>query len=730
MPYPHSGRAEELESFSDLGSWIVDVATGAVTCSTALLDVVGIARHPGTLRIGDLFTHATDDDRLRVAHAVQRAVLVEGSMSEDVCLNEGGQSRWIRVRGKVSATHPGRIVGTCQDVTEEKRREHLLAERAMRDPLTGLPNRSVFVDRLREAIDDLDGGCAGVLFIDLDRFKSVNDRYGHGVGDNLLAKVASRLARSVLPGDTVARFGGDEFAVLCASLTEPEALDRLAQRVLSAVAAPMELEGRQMRVTASIGLVHVFERTADPQTVLREADSAMYEAKQGGRDRVESFDHDSRVRRAEARLVSEEVAGAVDRGELELWFQPVVSLEDWSVVSVEALARWRHPERGVLGPAAFIPVAEADGTIVKLGAWVLREACTFAAEQSTSICVNVSAKQLSSHDFAGTVRGALRDAGLEPAQLCLEITETVLMEDIEASIDVLRELREIGVRIAIDDFGIGYSSLNYLRRLPLDIVKIDRSFTAELGDPACEAIVAAIANLSHALGLTVVAEGVESRQQLIALRALRCDHAQGYLLAWPMTREELAAWDPEAWRADAPKPDVDMGALLARRAEAFRQRTGRSIVVQAPPTMRPVAVDPETIATVVDELLANALAYSAEDLPVVVRCSTDRRYVRVSVSDWGIGMTPHDAERCWEQFFQGSRSPVNGSRGTGIGLYVVRSLIEDLGGFTAVKTSPKGNTTFTVAVPQQRRPMGAGVGESNSIQEFMKQVGLPARGVR
>jgi signal transduction histidine kinase len=227
-----------------------------------------------------------------------------------------------------------------------------------------------------------------------------------------------------------------------------------------------------------------------------------------------------------------------------------------------------------------------------------------------------------------------------------------------------------------------------------------------------------------------VAEGVESRQQLIALRALRCDQAQGYLLAWPMTRDELASWDPHGWRADAPSNEVDMRDLISRRAESFRSRTGRSIVVQAPPTMPRLAVDREAVVTVVDELIANALAYSAPDLPVVVRVSADRRYVRVSVADWGIGMTRHDAERCWEQFFQGSRPPVNGGRGTGIGLYVVRSLVEDLGGFTAVRTSPKGNTTVTFALPTQRRAMGAGTGESSSIQEFMKQVGIPARGER
>jgi anti-sigma regulatory factor (Ser/Thr protein kinase) len=261
-------------------------------------------------------------------------------------------------------------------------------------------------------------------------------------------------------------------------------------------------------------------------------------------------------------------------------------------------------------------------------------------------------------------------------------------------------------------------------------VKIDRSFTSELGDPAANAIVAAIANLSHALGFTVIAEGVETRRQLVALRALRCDQAQGYLLAWPMTRAELAAWDPEVWSAASPIADVDVRALIGRRVEVTRKSTGRSILVQAPPTMPTVSCDAEIVGVVIDELLANALAYSHDDRPVTVRISADRRWIRVSVADFGIGMSAQDAERCFEQFFQGEQPPVRGQRGTGIGLYVVRSLIEDLGGFTSVKTAPRRGSTFTFALPRQRRRPGAGMGEDSSIQEFMKQVGIAPRGTR
>jgi signal transduction histidine kinase len=342
------------------------------------------------------------------------------------------------------------------------------------------------------------------------------------------------------------------------------------------------------------------------------------------------------------------------------------------------------------------------------------------------MAVNVSAKQLADPDLLGHVRSALGQAGLPPSNLCLEITETVLMDDIEASIAVLQSLRDLGVRVAVDDFGIGYSSLNYLRRLPVDIVKVDRAFTAELGDPAANAIVAAIANLSHALGLEVIAEGVETRQQVVTLQALRCDQAQGYLLGWPMTIDEIPTWSPTAWKSEIAE-EIDVVALVGRRVEVARGRSGRHLSFQAPQSSVLVPCEPDAIVTVLDELVANAIAYSEPDTPVTVRVSSDRRWVRVSVSDWGIGMTKSDAERCFEQFFQGERGPVSGRRGTGIGLYIVRSLIESIGGFTAVKSSPKGHTTITFALPRQRRTPGAGVGERSSIQEFMKQVGVQPR---
>jgi diguanylate cyclase (GGDEF)-like protein len=722
---PHDEEPEVV----DLGSWIVDVATASVTCSADLLTLVGIRRPPGgILRMGDLFAHAAEDDRLRVSRALQDAVLLTGVLSEDVCLHLGDVTRWVRVRGKVSTANPSRVVGTCQDITADKQRERAEAEGGRLDPVTGLIDHARFLARLRQAIRSIDGDVIGILHIDLDRFADINERFGSDAGDAVLARVAARLTRSIRPGDVVARLGGDEFAVLCVELVDDESLPRMARRMLNAIAVPMPLAGEHVRVTASIGMAEVDAADTDPETALREADAAMYEAKQGGRARVESFDRAARSRRATQRRVSDEIAAALADEQFELWFQPMVALDDWRPVGVEALVRWRHPERGVLSAGEFIGVAEDDDSILDLGEWVLRAACKHAAATSLAIAVNVSAKQLAASDFVTVVLSALVEADLEADRLCIEITESVLVEDVERSIEVLQQVRAIGVRVAIDDFGIGYSSLSYMKRLPVDVVKIDRSFIADLGDPASDAIVAAITTVSRALGFTVVAEGVEARKQLIALRALRCDVVQGFLLAWPMTAAELQEWDPRAWQRDAPSTDVDLREVLGRRAESHRRRTGRSIVVQASST--PVTADPETIGTVVDELLNNALAYSAPDLPVVIRATSHRRWVRVSIADYGIGMTDHDASRCWEQFFQGTRSPVSAARGTGIGLYVVRSLIEGMGGFVSVKTSAKGHSTFTFAIPRRPRPTGEGVGERSSIQEFMKQAGIPPRGER
>ncbi|MBV8981770.1 MAG: EAL domain-containing protein, partial [Acidimicrobiia bacterium] len=390
-------------------------------------------------------------------------------------------------------------------VAHQKRAAAALAFEAIHDSLTGLPNRVFLAERLGQALRKLERGSRrlGLFFVDLDRFKLVNDRYGHTAGDHVLTAVAQRLAEAVRPYDTIARFGGDEFVVLCEDLDDVGA-SVLARRLLHSVAAtPIAFDDRETFMSVSVGVVLTDDPGASPELMLRDADHAMYQAKQSGRNRFSFFQQESRAR-AEARLErANELRRALDARELTVHYQPLVDLTEGSRCAVEALVRWRHPRLGMIPPLEFIPAAEESGLIVSLGAWVLEQACADVVgwNGEHTVAVNLSARQFDDPGLLDTVAGALARSGLEPNRLCLEITESVLMEDIESSVEALLALRSLGVRIAIDDFGTGYSSLAYLSRLPVDVVKVDRSFVAGLGaDAAADAIVASVVSLSHAMG--------------------------------------------------------------------------------------------------------------------------------------------------------------------------------------------------------------------------------------
>ncbi|MCW2612718.1 MAG: hypothetical protein JWM15_3964 [Cryptosporangiaceae bacterium] len=430
----------------------------------------------------------------------------------------------------------------------EATRRHL----ALHDPLTGLPNRTLLTDRLEHALarrDQLTGDVV-VLFLDVDQFKVVNDGMGHAVGDMLLRQLAERLRGAVRVGDTLARFGGDEFAVVCERVTTAE-FDRLGERITMAVGRPFHLNGREVFVTVSVGIA-----VAGPDeaalTVLQNADVAMYRAKSGGRARSVTFD-DAMYRQASARLDSESgLRRALDRGELRVHYQPIVDVRTEAPTGFEALVRWEHPDRGLVSPAEFIPVAEETGLIVPIGEWVLAEALAQVQTWRTelpgaadlTIAVNLSASQLLAPDLLRSVSAALTTSGIPASAVHLEITESVVMNEVERSIATLQSLRSRGVALAVDDFGTGYSSLSYLKQLPVTTLKIDRSFIDGLGadgeqDPS---IVDAIVSLAGALGLGVVAEGVETRGQLSALQRLDADRAQGYLWSKPMPAADVPAW--------------------------------------------------------------------------------------------------------------------------------------------------------------------------------------------
>ena len=420
---------------------------------------------------------------------------------------------------------------------------------ALHDVLTGLPNRALFLDRVRHALAAArrPGASVAVLFADLDRFKLVNDGLGHGAGDQLLVLVAERMRSVVRPTDTVARLGGDEFALLCQDLDGPADAVAVAERVAEAMARPFLLGGTEVFVTASVGVV-VGAAHEGPESLLRDADAAMYRAKDRGRARHEVFDDAMRVAAVTRLRLSRDLRWALERDELHLVYQPVIDLGWRGTTAVEALLRWRHPVHGPVSPGEFIPLAEESGLIVPIGAWVLGQACRQAVAweadgQVLTVAVNLSARHFCHPGLVDTVAGALRDSGLDPARLHLEITESAVMDEPEAAIEVMEELKALGVGLAIDDFGTGYSSLGYLKRFPVDALKVDRSFVGGLGSNLQDrTIAAAVVGLAHSLGLTAVAEGVETDQQLEELRALGCDSAQGFLWSRPVEPDALVPW--------------------------------------------------------------------------------------------------------------------------------------------------------------------------------------------
>lgn len=442
------------------------------------------------------------------------------------------------------------------EIQQRRRAEKQLAHLALHDALTGLPNRSLLVDRVEHALERAKRNSTrvAVLFVDLDNFKLVNDSLGHPAGDELLMDFADRLehvTRAVdtaarLSGATVARLGGDEFVVLCEDLGDERDAIRIAERISSALDLPFVLQDGEVSVTASIGIAIAKGEDAAPDSLIRDADVALYRAKEGGRDRYELFDHAMRARVLDRLRVESDLRQAVGQDELRLFYQPIVSLSGDDIVGVEALIRWEHPKRGLVLPAEFIPIAEESGLIVTIGAWVLEEACRQSALWHTShpewpplrTYVNVSARQLTS-GMVDLVAEILHATGADPSHLALEITESVLMEQ-TGSADLLQSLRELGVWVALDDFGTGYSSLSYLQLFPLDVLKLDRSFVSGPdGEASNLRLVAATIEMGRALDMTMIAEGVETQEQLEQLRDLGCDLAQGYYFARPQPAEEV-----------------------------------------------------------------------------------------------------------------------------------------------------------------------------------------------
>jgi diguanylate cyclase (GGDEF)-like protein len=465
---------------------------------------------------------------------------ISGARTGRVSLQDG---RTVRITH--NPMNGGRYVAIHEDVTEAVRAEQKIRYLGSHDGLTGLPNRTLLLDRIGEALARARRGEMFCLhYLDLDNFKSINDLHGHSIGDLLLKQAIARLRLCLRETDTLARLGGDEFVVLQADVAKPEEAGSLARRFVEAIAEPFDLDGRQAYVGVSVGVSVCPSDGEDVDTLLKNADMAMYRSKTEGRNTYRFFEFAMDARIQERRLLELDLRRAVASQEFELHYQPQVDAQTEAITGCEALLRWRHPTRGMVQPNDFIAVAEEIGVIVPLGAWVIQQACRDAATwpDQIGVAVNLSSQQFKGLALVQTVVSALAAASLSPLRLELEITESVLLADIESTLATLEHLRALGVRIAMDDFGTGYSSLSYLRSFPFDKIKIDRSFIKDIGEKSdCSAIVRAVAGLGAELGMITTAEGVETIEQLGQIRSLGCTEVQGYFFGRPRPANELAA---------------------------------------------------------------------------------------------------------------------------------------------------------------------------------------------
>jgi diguanylate cyclase (GGDEF)-like protein/PAS domain S-box-containing protein len=545
-------RLREAQRISGVGSYDFEIATNTNTWSDQLYRIYGREPQSFNASYERFLEMVHPDDRERIMGVHQRALetLSPYEMEERIVWPDGSV-RTLASWGEVVADdegRPARMVGICWDITERRRMEEQLLHDTLHDALTGLPNRALIEDRLSLAVSALARHelPLGLLFIDIDRFTLVNDSLGHDVGDEVLRAVARRLSAAVRPGDTVARFGGDEFAVLCEEIASAGEALGLAQRIQDLVAEPILIADTELVLSISTGIAVTSDPAVAPGTLLRDADAAKARAKQSGRARSVVFVDEMREE-VIGRLETEtQLRRAIAEGQLRVHYQPVLGLGSRQLVGLEALVRWEHPTRGLVAPSEFVPIAEETGLVVPLGEWVLEEACRRLATWGAlvpelTMSVNLSGAQIAQPDIVTRIAAVLDRTRTPPNRIALEITESVLMRDAEDTLSVLKALKDLGVGVHVDDFGTGYSSLSYLKQFPVDALKIDRSFVDGLAsDPDDLAIVQAIIGLARSLGMETIAEGVESADQLDVLEELGCDSAQGFLFSPPLPRADVA----------------------------------------------------------------------------------------------------------------------------------------------------------------------------------------------